>query len=263
MQIPNFNTDEGALLYANTIGQLISPRVADEVMHLLDETITDDVKTILDAGCGPGTVSLYLAAKYPNRQIYGIDASAAMIAQCKEKAELRDLKNTIFDHMKVDDLDFGDQKFDLVVCNLAFPFFSNPVHNMQKVFHALRPGGIVCFSVIGKETWKEFFEVAEQSLGDMVKMARPFLLKFSKAEQLPSSMELAGFTGLTLHNKFIPFEFASGSDVLSFFSNLFSLLAFAPVEMREELTQAIDKAFPGGFKMHYHALVAIARKPEE
>jgi 2-polyprenyl-3-methyl-5-hydroxy-6-metoxy-1,4-benzoquinol methylase len=262
MQIPNFNTDEGALLYANTIGQLISPRVADEVMHLLDETITNDVQTILDAGCGPGTVSLYLASKYPNRQVHGIDASAAMIAQCEEKAESQGLKNATFDHMKVDDLDFGDRKFDLVVCNLAFPFFSNPVHNMQKVFEVLRPGGIVCFSVIGKDTWKEFFEVAEETLGEMVRMARPFLLKFAKAEKLPSSMELAGFNHLTLHNKYIPFEFANGSDVLSFFSNLFSLLSFAPVEMREELTHAIDKVYSNGFKMHYHALIAVAKKPE-
>ncbi len=263
MRIPNFNTDEGALLYANTIGQLISPRVADEVMHLLDEFITDNVQTILDAGCGPGTVSLYLASKYPDRQVYGIDASAAMIAQCKQKAEERGLTNTKFETMKVDNLDFGKQKFDLVVCNLAFPFFSDPVHNMQQVFNVLRPSGVVCFSVIGKDTWKEFFDVAEGAFGDMVKMARPFLLKFAKAEQLPSSLELAGFNNLKLHNKYIPFEFKIGSEVLAFFSNLFSLLAFTPIEMREELTSAIDKTFPDGFKMHYHALIATATKPAE
>jgi hypothetical protein len=101
------------------------------------------------------------------------------------------------------------------------------------------------------------------TLGDMVKMARPFLLKFAKAEQLPSSMELAGFTKIELHNKYIPFTFTGGSDVLSFFSNLFSLLAFTPIEMREELTNAIDQAYPGEFKMHYHALIAIAKKPNK
>lgn len=262
MRIPNFNTDEGASLYSNTIGTRISPRVADEVMHMIDQMMTDDVQTILDAGCGPGTVSLYLASKYASRQVHGVDASAAMIAQCKDKANHLGLKNATFEPMKVDNLDFGEQKFDFVISNLAFPFFTDPIGSMQQIFNALRPNGITCFSVLGRDTWKEFFEIAEETLGDMIRMARPFLVKFSQAEQLPSAMELAGFQNIELHNKFIPFEFKTGADVLAFFSELFSLLSYSPPAFRADLMNAIDEKYPnGGFTMHYNAVIAFAKKP--
>lgn len=258
MRIPNFKTEEGAILYKDTVGKFIAPRVASIVMEMASQQITPDVVNVLDVACGPGTVSLALARKYPNLQITGVDSSAAMVGQCIQSAASEGLTNVHFEEMNANSIDFGDAKFDLIICNLAFPFFSRPVESMQGFRRALAEGGHVILSTPGNHTWEEFFAVAEDVLGDAVRMAKPFLIKIGQAEKLPPAMTEAGFQKLDISRHELPFEFSKGEDVLAFFQELFALLAYAPPEVQADLAGAIDERFPNGFMMHYEAVVVRA-----
>jgi ubiquinone/menaquinone biosynthesis C-methylase UbiE len=261
MQIPNFLTEEGSILYSNTIGKLISPRIAEIVINKAASEFQADTKRILDVACGVGAVSLNLANQFPDKQIVGIDFSDAMVAQCQKEAEEKGLKNTEFLEMNANTINFPSQSFDFVVCNLAFPFFSKPTESMSGIFNVLKQNGSIVVSVPGEETWKEFFEVAEEALGDSFQFAKPFLVKFHQASALPETMEEVGFAEMELTSHRIPFTFANGKEVLAFFQELFSMLSYAPDEIRNDIIDVIDKKFPGGFTMHYETIVVHAIRP--
>ncbi len=260
MQIPNFLTEEGSILYKNTVGRLISPRVGEMLIDHAAAWLDDGVRRVLDIGCGPGTVSLNLARKYPDLHITGIDASAAMIRQCEATAAQEGLRNTGFTEMNAAAIEFPESSFDLIVSNLAFPFFAKPKESMRGIHSALRRGGCVIVSVPGRNTWKEFFEVAEEALGDSLQFAKPFLTKFDRAEVLPPAMEEAGFGELTVAARPIPFTFRGGNEVLNFFQELFALLSYVPEEIKNSVSEMIDTRFPHGFTMHYEAILVCGKR---
>ena len=261
MRIPNFKSEEGSILYKNTVGNRISPRVADVLLKQAKSYLTSlDVTAILDLGCGPGTLCLPLAREYPRLNITAADSSDSMISLAKTEAQNQHLQNIHFMQIDAGHIALVPETFDLVLCNLAFPFFAKPYDSMTEVFAAVRPGGSVCFTVPGHDTWDEFFTVAASVLGDMVSMARPFLTKFSQAEVLPDAMSKAGFRDISEERTRLPFHFASGQDVLEFFAELFHLLDYATADMRSELADAIDNAYPNGFTMHYEAVLFAGRR---
>ena len=256
MRTPNFKTEEGSILYKDTVGRLISPRVADVLLaRARARLLSSDIRRVLDLGCGPGAVSLPLARGNPQLQVVGVDASAAMIALARAEAAECGLQNIQFRQMDAGRLELPPGAFDLALCNLAYPFFAKPDESMRAVHDLLRPGGQVFFTVPGRRTWDEFFAVAAAVLGGAANAARPFLAKFSQAETLPAAMSEAEFVGVTEERTLLPFRFARGEDVLAFFSDLFHLLDHAPPDMKSEIAEAIDVRHPGGFTMHYDVVL--------
>ncbi|MCL6453993.1 MAG: methyltransferase domain-containing protein [Alicyclobacillus sp.] len=259
MRIPNFRSEAGSILYKNTVGRRISPRVAQLLLQQAETVMASQpVHDVLDLGCGPGTVSLTLAARYPTLHIEATDASAAMVDLARAEAERLGLSNLTFAEANANHLELPPASFDLVVCNLAFPFFPRPYESMAAVADLLRPGGTACFTVPGARTWEAFFAVAETVFGDSVRVARPFLVKFQQAEVLPDALAKAGFHDVTETRTLLPFSFDSGEAVLRFFTELFHLLDSATPDMRAELADAVDRLHPNGFTMHYEAVLLTA-----
>lgn len=260
MRIPNFLSEEGSILYKSTVGKRISPRIGEIVIEKAGEFLNNETRQVLDVACGPGTVSIKLAEKYPNIQITGIDSSSAMIKQCTDQVTQKGLQNATFMMMNANTIQFPKHSFDFVVCNLAFPFFSKPTESMKGMFDVLNPGGTILISVPGRNTWKEFFSVGEELLGDIPVFAKPFLSKFDKAENLPGAMEEAGFSELEITHHLIPFTFERGVEVLNFFQGLFELLNYVPEEIKTNVAEIIDTRYPDDFTMHYEAVTVLSKR---
>jgi ubiquinone/menaquinone biosynthesis C-methylase UbiE len=75
-----------------------------------------NIQTILDAGCGNGEYSLFLAKKFPNATIYAIDFSQKMCELTKRRAKKQELNNIIVQEGDVENLIFANNYFDLVLC---------------------------------------------------------------------------------------------------------------------------------------------------
>ncbi|KPV40777.1 class I SAM-dependent methyltransferase [Alicyclobacillus ferrooxydans] len=260
MRIPNFKTDAGAMRYKDTVGTFIAPEVAKFVIEIAQQHISQGAKRVLDVACGPGTVSLRVAQQNPNADIVGADYSAAMIRQCVQSSEVMGLQNTQFVEMNANDIRFDGPPFDLIVCNLAFPFFSKPAESMKGLYDSVAASGHVVLSVPGNETWSEFFVIAEDVLGDAIQMAKPFLIKMEQASKLPAAMTEAGFRDIRVSRHKLPYTFSTGHDVLAFFNELFALLSYAPPLVQAEIASAIDTQCPNGFTMHYEAVIVEAIK---
>lgn len=262
MQFPSFLTEEGSDFYKNQMGNLISPQVADFAVEKVSKFFNRNIQHILDVACGPGTVSLTLAEKYPNLHVTGIDSSPVMIQKCEDSAKLKELNNTRFLVMDANEIVLPDTSYDFLICNLAFPFFSDPKGAVQGMNRVLKPGGKAVMSVPSRDTWKEFFEVAEEVIGESVQFIKPFLIKFDKSEALAGTLEEVGFSNIKISHHRIPFTFPNGQGVLNFFQQLFSVLSYAPEEIKSGLAQSIDRKFPTGFTMNYEAVIVEGQREE-
>ena len=98
---------------------------------------------VLDVGCGPGTITVDLAARVPDGQVTGIDAAGDVLALARQEADRRGQANVRFEVGDVYDLGFADGTFDVVHAHQVLQHLSDPVAaltEMRRVQPARRPG---------------------------------------------------------------------------------------------------------------------------
>jgi len=101
--------------------------------------------SILDVGCGVGTIDFYLADKDCN--VLGIDISRKAIEICKVNSKLLGLKNNVY-FKRMDFLKEKPQKkFDLILLSEILEHLENDVTAIQIASGALKKRGIIIISV--------------------------------------------------------------------------------------------------------------------
>ena len=108
-----------------------------------------DTKSILDIGCGVGTVDFFLAIQ--KKEVFGIDISKRAISAAKENAKLFRLENKI--HYKV--IDFPRQtivgRYDGVVISEVLEHLDSDRNAVKKVYKLLKNNGVVLASSPSKD----------------------------------------------------------------------------------------------------------------
>lgn len=103
--------------------------------------------TVIDAGCGPGGVALYLAER--GHTVTGIDGAPAMVARCTEKAAASGLAGRAQFRLgtlpaALDDI---SAPVDAVVMSSVLEYLPDLDATMDAVFRRLKPGGLWFVSV--------------------------------------------------------------------------------------------------------------------
>lgn len=98
--------------------------------------------TLLDVGCGPGTITVDLARRLAPGQVVGIDSSAEIIVHAAGVAYDEGVHNARFQVGDVYSLDFPDESFDIVHAHQVIQHVANPVAAMGEIRRVLKPGGI-------------------------------------------------------------------------------------------------------------------------
>lgn len=99
--------------------------------------------TILDVGCGPGTITADLAALVPQGHIIGSDAVESVLDQARQYASSRGLTNITFQKVDANDLPFQDNSFDIVFCHQVLQHVKDPVAILKEMRRVAKPGGLV------------------------------------------------------------------------------------------------------------------------
>lgn len=99
--------------------------------------------TILDVGCGPGTITADLAALVPQGKVIGGDAVESVLGQAGDFASSRGLTNVTFLPIDANDLPFPDNTFDIVYCHQVLQHVKDPVGILREMRRVAKPGGIV------------------------------------------------------------------------------------------------------------------------
>src|SRR5947209_7496808 len=82
--------------------------------------------SLLDCGCGPGTITLGLAQAVAPGRVVGTDAGDSQIAQARQFATEQGRSNVEFRTASVYDLPFAAGEFDAVFSNALMEHLSDP-----------------------------------------------------------------------------------------------------------------------------------------
>ena len=97
---------------------------------------------VLDAGCGPGSITLGLAAAVAPGEVVGIDIQPSQVEQARALAAQRGVTNVRFEASNVYELPFPDGSFDAAFANTVLQQLREPVRALAELRRVLRPGGI-------------------------------------------------------------------------------------------------------------------------
>jgi malonyl-CoA O-methyltransferase len=117
------------------------------------------VKNILEFGCGTGYLTCALTELFPSAHITAVDIAPGMITEIKPK-----LKNNSVDFICGDIEEINlNTTYDIIISNATFQWFNHMPITMKKLYAALNPNGILCFSTFGKYTFCELNECFEKT----------------------------------------------------------------------------------------------------
>ncbi|WP_369274413.1 methyltransferase domain-containing protein [Streptomyces sp. R11] len=99
--------------------------------------------SVLDVGCGPGTITADLAALVPDGHVTGVDRAPEILEQARATATGRGLANVGFTVADVHALDFPDDTFCVVHAHQVLQHVGDPVGALREMKRVTRPGGFI------------------------------------------------------------------------------------------------------------------------
>lgn len=147
---------------------------------------------VLDAGCGPGQFTFYLAQKYPRTKFTGYDISEIDIRKCKDKKQELQLDNVQFKRLNLFEL-IEEERYDLIYTIDVLEHIVWNLEVIRNLDRALKKEGILYIAmpneknhkyVLPEKFFKEYIEwSSKEHIGDQYSV-----------EELSSILEGLGYT---------------------------------------------------------------------
>jgi SAM-dependent methyltransferase len=99
--------------------------------------------SVLDVGCGPGTITADLAARVEPGQVTAVEVTVDALALARAEAAARRRSNIRFVVCDVHSLEFPDDTFDVVHAHQVLQHVTDPVRALREMRRVCKPGGIV------------------------------------------------------------------------------------------------------------------------
>lgn len=98
---------------------------------------------LLDFGCGPGSITVGLAAAVSPGQVTAIDVADEVLEEGRRLAAERRFTNVSFEAGTVYELAFPDGTFDVAYGHQVLQHLSQPLEALKELQRVLKPGGLV------------------------------------------------------------------------------------------------------------------------
>jgi trans-aconitate 2-methyltransferase len=231
-------------------------------LEVLERLELQGAETALDAGCGSGRVTRHLLERLPRGRLIGVDGAPSMIELARENLAAYGDRVELFvsDLLELD----LDQAVDVVFSNATFHWILDHQRLFERLFAALRPGGVMeaqCGGEGNVAEWKRAIAAAE---GD--ERFAPYLRgmpdthNFASVDDTEQRLARAGFEvdRVWLEHKTVdprePREFARVVGLAKHVARL-------PAELHQELVGAVVGSMPRPFVLRYVRLNISARRP--
>ena len=229
--------------------------MASDVLALLN--LTGDER-VLDVGCGNGKVTAEIAARLPQGEVIGVDASPSMIDFARSNASAEARPNLRFEVADARTLMFREQ-FDLVVSLNALHWIPEQDQALQSLYLVLKAGGLAQLRLVPAGPRKSLEQVVEETrlstrwTGFFPGFRDPYL--HLTPEEYASLAECTGFRVLSVAVSDKAWDFESRPAFLAFCSAMLASWTgqLPEPEIPDFITDVLDR----------YRLVAASRMGEE
>lgn len=122
-----------------------------------------DGQEILELGCGWGSLSLHLAARYPNARITGVSNSRTQREHIETEARKRGLRNLRILTRDINELELAPGAFDRVVSVEMFEHLKNYQRLFANIARWLKPEGLLFVHIFTHTTYSYHFVARDAS----------------------------------------------------------------------------------------------------
>ena len=104
---------------------------------LLAQIPIADARRVVDIGCGPGNSTELLVKRWPQAEVTGIDTSADMLRQARERLPKQKFVEANISHWA------PPEKTDVLFANAIFQWVPGHLKQLQRLLGTLGPGGVL------------------------------------------------------------------------------------------------------------------------
>ena len=123
--------------------------------------------TVLDCGCGPGTITAGFAKVVAPGEVVGTEIEVSQVELARRNAANRNVQNVRFETADLYQLPFPDTSFDAVFISAVLGNLQQPIRGVREAYRVLKPCGVIGV--------KEF-----DHGGDMLYPSEPALEKYAE-----------------------------------------------------------------------------------
>lgn len=155
--------------------------------RLVSSVPPGDYAQLLDVGCGTGFATLAALARFPTlRSVHGVDISAGMVEQFREKLRAHpgvDVQLQVADVLATD---LPTQHFDLVISSMMLHWITDRPAAIRVMANAVRPGGVLALVAPGPGHDQEYVDVLR---GIRPPVPAPMIEVFGAAQVFPDALD--------------------------------------------------------------------------
>ena len=122
--------------------QLIAGRTAENEASFFFPLLKPGM-SLLDCGCGPGSITLGLAKAVSPGEVTGVDIGESQIETARTSAKEQGITNARFEIGNILELPFPDDTFDAVYGNAVLMHLADPVKCVREMHRVVKRGGVV------------------------------------------------------------------------------------------------------------------------
>jgi len=128
--------------YGNAATSIMSMRTAERHAAFFVPYLHPGM-TVLDCGCGPGTITLGFAQLVAPGQVTGTEIEEAQVALARQNAAKRQITNAQFEAADLYKLPYADNTFDAVFISAVLGNLREPIRGVREAHRVLKPGGVL------------------------------------------------------------------------------------------------------------------------
>ena len=162
--------------------------------------------SLLDVGCGPGTVTVDLPRSVAPGVVVGLDSAPGVLEEARAHAADAGLGTVRFEVGDAYRLPFDDSSFDVVHAHQLLQHLTDPVAALREMRRVARPGGLVAVrdsdyggftwfpESDGLEEWRQLYREVAAALGAQADAGRRLSSWVRAAGFAPDGIEVGAGT---------------------------------------------------------------------
>lgn len=168
-------------------------------------------QTVLDIACGSGWATMVAARLVgENGHVTGIDIADKLLEVARQKSASSGLVNIDYREGDIQNLDFDDSSFDVVLCASSLFLFNDMRKALNESYRVLKTGGTMIFSTFGKEVFQPVMELIIDHARKLGKGPLPesAISVTDSPEKCHAIFSSAGFENVAITEEYLGLSFA-------------------------------------------------------